>query len=94
MSFYRYKGGFLHQKAMLVDDNVSVITTVNMDNRSFRLNFEIGAVLVDEQFAAGVERMFITDFARSDLMTGQEYEESSFPFRLVVRLARLFSPVL
>ena len=38
---YRYPSGFLHQKVILVDDKIAGVGTVNFDNRSFRINFEI-----------------------------------------------------
>ena len=38
---YRYTKGFLHQKVILVDDKIAGVGTVNFDNRSFRINFEI-----------------------------------------------------
>ena len=38
--FYRYTDGFLHEKAMLIDDKAATIGTANFDNRSFRLNFD------------------------------------------------------
>lgn len=60
--FFRYTDGFLHEKAMLIDDQVATVGTANFDNRSFRLNFEITAVVVEPTFAAAVERMFETDF--------------------------------
>jgi len=65
VKLYRYTEGFLHQKAMLVDQNVAAVGTANFDNRSFRLNFEITAFVADEAFAAEVEQMFLDDFAAS-----------------------------
>jgi len=93
VKFYRYLDGFLHQKAMLIDKNVSAIGTANFDNRSFRLNFEITAVIADEDFAAEVEEMFEADFAKSRIMDAGEYDRKPWYFRFGVRLARLTSPV-
>ena len=58
IKIYRYTDGFLHQKAMLVDDDTSAIGTANFDNRSFRLNFEITLLFKDANFASEVEVMF------------------------------------
>ncbi len=58
VQFYRYEEGFMHQKALLVDDAVAGIGTANLDNRSLRLNFEITAFVNDREFAHEVERMF------------------------------------
>ena len=81
VSFDRYRGG------------KAAIGTANFDNRSFRLNFEITAVIAEPDFAADVERMFEADFARSRLMEPGELEQKSFWFKLGVRVARLTSPI-
>jgi cardiolipin synthase len=94
VKFYRYSEGFLHQKAVIIDDRVSAIGTANFDNRSFRLNFEITAFVADEEFAAEVEKMFLDDFERSRQMQPGDYDDRSFWFKLAVRLARLTSPLL
>jgi cardiolipin synthase len=93
VKFYRYRDGFLHEKVMLIDDRVAAIGTANFDNRSFRLNFEITAVIVDPDFVPLVERMFEEDFKKSRQMEKGELDRKPFWFRLAVRLARLTSPV-
>ncbi len=93
-SCYRYQGGFLHEKVVLIDDDVATIGTANFDNRSFRLNFEITAVVIDVDFARDVEKMFEKDFADSRIMTPDEYDSKPFWFKLAVRTARLTAPVL
>jgi cardiolipin synthase len=72
---------------------VAAIGTANFDNRSFRLNFEITAVIVDPEFVPLVERMFEEDFKKSRQMEKGELDRKPFWFRLAVRLARLTSPV-
>ncbi len=93
MKFYRYVDGFLHEKAMLIDDRVATIGTANFDNRSFRLNFEITGVVVDSAFAALVERMFEEDFRNARLVEGDELAEKSFWFKLAVRFATLTASI-
>jgi cardiolipin synthase len=94
VKFYRYEDGFLHEKVILVDDNVAAVGTANFDNRSFRLNFEITTVVIDPDFAADVERMFENDFENSRIMLPDEYDNKSYWFKLKVRTARLAAPVL
>ena len=60
--FYAYTPGFLHEKVMLIDDDFSTVGTANFDNRSFRLNFEVTALIADSGFAAEMEAMFERDF--------------------------------
>ena len=91
--FYRYLDGFLHEKAMLIDHHLATVGTANFDNRSFRLNFEITSMTVDEGFASEIEQMFLADFEKSREMEPGEVGRKSFWFRLATRLARLTSPV-
>ncbi|MBF8221072.1 cardiolipin synthase [Halomonas sp. 328] len=91
---YRYEGGFLHGKAFLVDDGGAAVGTVNLDNRSFRLNFEVTALVMDPHFAAEVEAMFEDDFARSRRMRPGEIEAQPLWHRVAARAAYLLAPVL
>jgi len=91
--FYRYTDGFLHEKAMLIDDQVATIGTANFDNRSFRLNFEVTAAIADAAFARNVEQMFERDFEHARPMETGEYDRKPWWFRLGVRIARLTSPI-
>ncbi|MBW0147193.1 cardiolipin synthase [Marinobacter arenosus] len=92
--FYAYQPGFLHEKVMLVDDRVSSVGTHNFDNRSFRLNFEVAAVIVDEGFATQMEAMFEQDFAHAEPIDPDSLDERPLWWRLGVKLSRLASPVL
>ena len=94
VAFYRYQDGFLHGKVMLIDDAVATVGTANFDNRSFRLNFEITAVVVEPAFAGAVKAMFEEDFSKSRRMEAGEFDDKNYLFRVAARLARLASPVL
>ena len=92
--FFRYTDGFLHQKVMLIDDSVATIGTANMDNRSFRLNFEITAAIAgNTEFIDEVEAMFMNDFELSREVPSDELASRSWWFRFFVQLARLTSPI-
>jgi len=94
IKFYAFKPGFLHEKVMLVDDRVSTVGTANFDNRSFRLNFEVTAIVDDRDFATEMEQMFERDFAHSVLIDPNEFDEKPFWWRFGVQLSRLGAPVL
>ncbi|MEN9362482.1 MAG: cardiolipin synthase [Verrucomicrobiota bacterium] len=91
--FWRWKDGFMHQKVVLVDDDLAFIGTANMDNRSFRINFEITAVLHDREAAAAVDKMLRQDFNRSQAVGSPSRLMSTWLARLAVRLSRLLSPL-
>jgi len=91
--FYKYTGGFLHEKVVLVDDMAVAIGTANFDNRSFRLNFEVTALIGDPELVVEVDRMFESDFAQSRVVGADEYSAKPFWFRLAASLARLTAPI-
>jgi cardiolipin synthase A/B len=94
VKIYRYQEGFLHGKSFLVDEIGAAVGSVNLDNRSLRLNFEVTALVLDRGFASEVERMFVDDFARSRLMTRDEIDQQPLWRRVAARAAYLFAPVL
>lgn len=94
VSVYRYQDGFLHQKVMLVDDAIASVGSVNFDNRSFAINFEITLWMTEPRTVAAVEAMLEADFGCSRLVTAQEVSSRPIPPRFVAQAARLFSPLL
>lgn len=93
VKIYRYQSGFLHQKVVLIDQNVSCVGTANLDNRSMRLNFEVTALMVDEDFASKVEQMLLDDLDKCQLASSSEYSGRSLPYKFLVRASRLLAPV-
>ncbi len=91
---FRYRDGFLHQKAFLMDDALAGVGTANLDNRSFRLNFEIFLLFADRDFVRETEAMLEADFARCRELEMAEFASRPWLFRLGARIARLFAPVL
>jgi cardiolipin synthase len=92
--FYAYTPGFLHEKVTLIDEEWSTVGTANFDNRSFRLNFEVTAIIADTAFASEMEAMFEADFAHSVEIDPTAIDEKPLYWRLGVALSRLASPVL
>ncbi len=90
---FRYTDGFMHQKVFVVDDTLAAVGTSNLDNRSFRLNFETMALFFDEGAAATVEAMFLEDFASSYQLT-RTISEQPAHIRYGAPVARLFAPIL
>ncbi len=91
---FRFRKGFLHAKTALVDREVASVGTVNLDNRSLRLNFEITALLYGRTAVAEVERHFLEDFEVSDELALDDVEGRSFPRRVASRIVYLFAPLL
>ncbi|MCY1548194.1 Cardiolipin synthase [compost metagenome] len=91
---FRYLPGFLHQKVMLIDHGACAIGSANLDNRSFRLNFEITLLTVDADFAAQVAQMLEEDFSQSRELVGADRRKVRRLQQLGMRVARLISPIL
>lgn len=91
---YHYDTGFLHQKAFLVDDDLSCVGTANLDNRSLRLNFELSILVFDREFTSEVERMFLADLENSTEFLEEDYEMLPKPMLIASAVSRLASPIL
>ena len=92
IKIYRYTDGFLHEKIFLIDDFAAAVGTANLDNRSFRLNFEITAIALGDNFASQIEAMLEKDFARAREMTLRHIHRKPLWFKLVSRAAYLAAP--
>lgn len=91
---FRFREGFLHCKTMVVDDGAAAVGTVNLDNRSLRLNFEITALLFGADSVAELARQFEGDLAVSVELAVADVTNRSFPARLASQVVYLFAPVL
>jgi len=89
---WRYQPGFMHQKVLLADDDFAIVGSINLDYRSFMLNFELSAAVHDRTFAKDVENMFLADFDRSRPEDLGAFDKGSLLFRLKCRAAALMSP--
>lgn len=89
---FRMREGFMHQKVLLVDNDLAMVGSINFDHRSFFLNFEHAVLACDEGFALAVHQMLERDFASSQEEDLSLFERADFWFRLRVRLASLTAP--
>ncbi len=62
---YFYSAGFNHSKYIVVDGVFSSVGSVNVDMRSFDMNFEVTALIYDEAFGSRLEEVFMKDLADS-----------------------------
>lgn len=90
---FRYHRGFLHQKVMLIDQRLAAVGTANLDNRSFRLNFEITAFSTDRHFVHQITEMLQVDFGQAREANVGDFTGRPFLFRAACRAARLFAPI-
>jgi cardiolipin synthase len=91
---YRYRRGFLHQKVLLMDDRMASVGSVNFDNRSFAINFEMTVWMPDPAVVGAVEDMLGHDFAECRQVTRDDVERRGTVRRFIEQAAKLFSPIL
>jgi len=91
---YRYTDGFMHQKVTLLDDDLVSIGTVNFDNRSFQINFELTLWFTHPRTVSAAEDMLETDFQNARLTWPDAFQSRSYVFRVLSQGARLLSPIL
>jgi cardiolipin synthase len=91
---YEYVPGIVHAKTMVVDGAVSLVGSANMDLRSFRLNFEVHALVHDADLAAQLEQSFERDLSQSRLVDLAEWRRRGARLRIYEGASRLVSPLL
>jgi len=89
---FRHQRGFIHRKVMLCDE-LACVSSANLDDRSFRINFEISVVVRDASFAKQVEQLLEGDFRDATAARCEEFTHASWTFRFLCRLMRLFAPI-
>ncbi|MBC8133030.1 MAG: PLDc N-terminal domain-containing protein [Deltaproteobacteria bacterium] len=90
---YLYEPSMMHAKTAVIDDTLAIVGTANLDNRSFRLNFEVVAAFYGGPCVAELARAFEIDLTHAKR---QHRRESKSPFvpRFVASVARLLAPQL
>ncbi|MEZ4802476.1 MAG: cardiolipin synthase [Gelidibacter sp.] len=91
---YRYCKGFIHAKTIVVDDMFASVGTSNMDNRSFNINFEINAVIYNEEKSLELKSYFLDDLKDSEEMDHERWINRSKGQKLQESYCRLWAPLL
>lgn len=91
---YSYRKGFLHQKIVIIDGDMASVGTANMDMRSFHLNFEVNAFLIEGETIQTLIKNYEEDIEDSHLIKPVAFYKRSLVERSKESFARLFSGVL
>lgn len=94
INIYRFNGGLLHTKSVMVDDNFCLIGTVNLDMRSLWLNFELTLCIDDKYFCSDLIELQKNYIENSELVDKGKWEKRSLLMRPVEQFYYLFSPLL
>jgi cardiolipin synthase len=90
----RFRGGLLHTKSVSIDGQVALFGSLNLDERSFFLNFEITLAVYDKQFAGQLRELQQSYLAECQYLTREDLARRSLSRRFFENVARLFGPVL
>ena len=94
VEIYEYQAGFVHAKTLVIDRTISMVGTANMDIRSFDLNFEVNAVIYDDEIAEKLVAAWDDDMKHSERITPESWNDRGRARQFFENLARLLSPVL
>jgi cardiolipin synthase len=89
-----YQPGIVHAKTLVADEQVSLVGSANMDLRSFRLNFEVHALVHDGTTASALCGAFDGYEASSRRVELSSWRDRSWTLRMREGASRLVSPLL
>lgn len=91
VKIYKYKKGFIHAKALLSDDKICSIGTVNLDYRSLFLHYENNSIFDDKNMINELKNDFAETEKDCELM---KYKKRNIFIRLYKAILNIFSPLL
>jgi len=91
---FRYHGGFLHSKAIVIDDFISIVGSANLDERSFAQNFEANAFIYDSKTGSNLKELFLNDARNCIELNLDDWNNRKRRQKLKESFARLFSPLM
>jgi len=94
VKIYQYRKGLIHAKSYVVDRTLASVGTANLDVRSFDLNFEVSALIYDEEIAAQLADIFFKDLEEAEELTLARQKRRSRWRKLMERIVRLISPFM
>lgn len=94
VELYQFKNNLLHTKSVLIDKQLSLVGTVNLDMRSLWLNFELTTVIDDSEFAHHLGLLLSDYFVQSEQLELESWNKRPFWHHIIERLFYFFAPLL
>jgi len=91
--FYDHKS-FIHAKSMIIDGKIATLGTANMDIRSYELNYEINAVIYDDETTEELENIFFEDLKNSIRLKDDFFDSQPLQIKVFEAFSRIFSALL
>jgi cardiolipin synthase len=89
-----FQGGLLHSKTITVDDEFALFGSVNIDMRSFWLNFEATLFIYHKEFTIKLRNVQASYEASSCTLTTATLQKRKFRHRFLENAALIISPLL
>jgi cardiolipin synthase len=89
-----FHGGLLHTKSLLIDKRIAIFGSVNFDQRSLRLNFEISLIVYNVDFCTKLEKLIESYLAQADYVDPKAWAKRPTWRRYLENAAHLTSPLL
>lgn len=89
-----HRNGLLHTKSIAVDGEFAVFGTLNIDNRSMHLNFELMSVILDPHFVGRLELLHRRYEEESSAIDAAAWRRRPLSVRLREGFSYLLSPLL
>lgn len=94
VNVYLYEKGFIHSKTTTIDGKVAFVGTVNMDIRSFYINFEIAAIVKDVDLCRQMDKAFEDDKINSMKIDPELWNSRPVWQKGLDSVCRLLTPLL
>ena len=94
VNIHEYVGGLLHTKSMVLDDDVTLIGSANMDRRSFDLNYENNILFCDKALTAEMQVRQAAYLASSNKVEITDVDAWNLGHRLWNNVVAMLSPLL
>ncbi len=94
IDIYEYRPGFIHSKVFLKDDEFAVCGSINLDYRSFNLNYESAVVTYKTGEELKIKKDFENMINNSNKLDLSSHIKRPFLEKVVEAVSRLFTPII
>jgi cardiolipin synthase len=94
VEIYYYTKGMMHSKTMVIDEAISTVGSTNFDQRSFSLNAEVNAFILDAGIAQKLKFQFEEDLKDCYKLQLEELKNRPWYLKVACSISRLIAPIL
>jgi cardiolipin synthase A/B len=92
IKIYLYKKPiFLHTKQVIIDDEVAIVGSSNLDIRSFELDLEVSMILYDKEVVKRLDKIEASYLEKSTRINKKKWQKRPLRLKMLESIARLTS---